>query len=108
MIFFHKTDTEKELASLKERNKKLEYLWAEAAVQHNQDFDRIVKLSRQVIALREALEFLMDMQNGPPLITWEKDWKAAMEQARKALALPTPTPPNPALAYDPNLPNPAR
>jgi hypothetical protein len=41
-------------------------------------------------ALREALENLMDWQNGPPLITYTEGWTAAMEQARAALAVRKP------------------
>jgi hypothetical protein len=37
-------------------------------------------------ALREALDNLMDWQNGPPLVTYTEGWTAAMEQARAALA----------------------
>lgn len=40
-------------------------------------------------ALADALEELMDWQNGPPLLgpKWEPGWNDAMEQARAALAL---------------------
>lgn len=40
-------------------------------------------------ALAEALEELMDWQNGPPLSTikWTTGWNAAMEKARAAMAL---------------------
>lgn len=41
-------------------------------------------LSREK-ALRKALEDLRDVQNGPPLIRWEKEWNEAMEKTRQAL-----------------------
>ena len=34
----------------------------------------------------EALQALHDVQNGPPLIKYEKDWNEAMELAQKVLA----------------------
>lgn len=36
--------------------------------------------------LREALQDLMDVQNGPPLVRDEEDWNNAMGAARKALS----------------------
>lgn len=47
---------------------------------------RANKFQAQVKLLVEALEFLMDMQNGPPLVKWEADWNKAMQQAKDALA----------------------
>lgn len=47
-------------------------------------------LSREK-ALREALEDLRDVQNGPPLIRWEKEWNEAMEKTRQALYGKEPT-----------------
>lgn len=37
-------------------------------------------------ALLEALEMLMDVQNGPPLYAWANDWNKAMATARAAIA----------------------
>lgn len=37
-------------------------------------------------ALIDALQDLMEFQNGPPLITWADKWNAAMEKARAAIA----------------------
>ena len=34
----------------------------------------------------EALQALHDVQNGPPLIKYEKDWNEAMELAQKVLS----------------------
>lgn len=36
--------------------------------------------------LAEALEALLDVQNGSPLISWEKEWDKAMEMSKQALA----------------------
>jgi hypothetical protein len=36
--------------------------------------------------LREALELLVAVQNGPPLLKYEREWNAAMEMAQRALA----------------------
>lgn len=40
------------------------------------------KLSVVLAALRN----LHDMQNGPPLVSWEKDWRAAMDEATNVLS----------------------
>ncbi len=45
----------------------------------------IVTLGQEVGRLREALECLVDEQNGPPLLGHERSWCAAMEKARAAL-----------------------
>ena len=43
--------------------------------------------------LKEALQDLMDVQNGPPLIRWEKEWNEAVKKARQALSSsPAPQP----------------
>jgi hypothetical protein len=39
--------------------------------------------------LLAALSDLMDVQNGPPLITLEKEWRAAMAAAESAIAKAT-------------------
>lgn len=46
----------------------------------------IVTLGQEVGRLREALENLLDEQNGPPLIGLAASWQAAIDQARAALA----------------------
>lgn len=38
--------------------------------------------------LRDAIEALLDHQNGCPLPSYEKGWNAAMKSARKALRIP--------------------
>ena len=48
--------------------------------------DEIERLRTQVAALCEALENLLDEQNGPPLIGSAASWQAAVDQARAALA----------------------
>lgn len=35
--------------------------------------------------LRDALEDLMDVQNGPPLIELTKDWNESMDRAGRAV-----------------------
>jgi capsule polysaccharide export protein KpsE/RkpR len=35
--------------------------------------------------LKEALEDLMSYQNGPPLVSYEKGWTAAMQKAEELL-----------------------
>jgi hypothetical protein len=45
----------------------------------------IVTLGHEVGRLREALECLVDEQNGPPLLGHERSWCAAMEKACAAL-----------------------
>ena len=45
----------------------------------------IVTLGQEVGRLREALEYLVDEQNGPPLLGHEHSWRIAMEKARAAL-----------------------
>lgn len=54
-------------------------IFAEAA-------DRIEALEAENKALREALECLVDEQNGPPLDVHAKSWCAAMDRARALLA----------------------
>lgn len=46
----------------------------------------IVTLGQEVGRLREALESLLDEQNGPPLIGSALSWQKAVDQARAALA----------------------
>ena len=55
--------------------------------------DAAVRLLRELAAerekvrvLREALENLLDEQNGAPLCTRETEWKEAMDEADAALA----------------------
>ena len=43
--------------------------------------DAVDKIER----LREALQELVDWQNGPPLVTYTDGWNKAMEKARAAL-----------------------
>lgn len=47
--------------------------------------DEIERLNAENARLREALECLIDEQNGPPLLGHERSWCAAMEKARAAL-----------------------
>jgi hypothetical protein len=42
-------------------------------------------LRATAIELREALQMLVDVQNGPTLITWKTAWDSAMNQAKAAL-----------------------
>jgi hypothetical protein len=46
----------------------------------------IITLGQEVGRLREALEYLVDEQNGPPLLGHEHSWRIAMEKACAALA----------------------
>lgn len=39
-----------------------------------------------IAELLEALESLRDWQNGPPTVTHEKQWQAAMELAERAIS----------------------
>ncbi len=39
----------------------------------------------EIVELKEALEELLDRQNGPPLIRKEKKWQAAVDKANKLL-----------------------
>lgn len=48
--------------------------------------DEIERLRAENARLREALECLIDEQNGPPLEVHAKSWCAAMDRARAALA----------------------
>lgn len=57
------------------------------ALPHLCHYCEIHSLKEKVQVLREALEFLMDMQNGPPLVTWEKEWNNAIQNAKRALAI---------------------
>ena len=45
----------------------------------------IEKLREERSRLREALQELVDWQNGPPLVTYTDGWNKAMEKARAAL-----------------------
>lgn len=51
----------------------------------------VQSLLAEVGRLREALENLLDEQNGPPLMRRQKEWEAAVAKGRAALA-PTPPP----------------
>jgi hypothetical protein len=44
------------------------------------------KPAPDVQELVEALRDLLDEQNGPPLLRYEKQWQAAVDAARAALA----------------------
>jgi hypothetical protein len=43
------------------------------------------KAIKEIERLREALQELVDWQNGPPLVTYTDGWNKAMEKARAAL-----------------------
>ncbi len=45
----------------------------------------LVRLRADVRDLRVALDDLMDIQNGPPLVTYTEAWNAAMDQARAVM-----------------------
>ena len=47
--------------------------------------DEITRLRALVADLKDALETLQDVQNGPPLITWTERWNNAMAKAKSAL-----------------------
>ena len=40
-----------------------------------------------IVQMREALEELRDVQNGPPLVAWEADWNKAINKVAAVLAL---------------------
>ena len=46
---------------------------------------RIVELESQLAEAKDALEELVDHQNGPPLPTWTPAWNRAMAKACKVL-----------------------
>jgi hypothetical protein len=48
-------------------------------------FPRLVAAAEERDRLREALEDLMEVQNGPPLLKYEAAWNAAMEKGYAAL-----------------------
>ena len=56
--------------------------------------EREVILEGRMDKMRDALETLMDWQNGPPLLgeKWETGWGNAMEQARAILEQTKPQP----------------
>jgi len=41
--------------------------------------------SEKVEKLRNALETLRDLQNGPPLVKYETEWKKCMDRVAQAL-----------------------
>lgn len=45
-------------------------------------------LRRENDLLRNALESLVDLQNGPPLLKYAEEWELAMWAARRALGRP--------------------
>lgn len=45
----------------------------------------IQRQTKTIKELREALEELVDNQNGPPLLLWQEDWNKAMRMSYKAL-----------------------
>jgi hypothetical protein len=46
----------------------------------------VARLQAIVDRLRDALQDLMDWQNGPPLITWTEKWNRAMDSMRSTQA----------------------
>ena len=52
---------------------------------HDEAADEIELLRKERDGLREALQELVDWQNGPPLVTYTDGWNKAMEKARAAL-----------------------
>lgn len=48
--------------------------------------DSVAEAADRIEALEEALQSLLDVQNGPPLLKYEDDWQSAMDAARAALA----------------------
>ena len=47
--------------------------------------EKLERRACHVVKLKEALQDLMDEQNGPPLIRHKDKWEAAMSTAREAL-----------------------
>ncbi len=47
--------------------------------------EKLERRAEHVVKLKEALQDLMDEQNGPPLIRNQASWEAAMSKAREAL-----------------------
>ena len=50
----------------------------------------VATLCSQVATLREALRYLLDEQNGPPLHRREEQWTRAYNDAESALAVTAP------------------
>ena len=61
--------------------------WNAAIVNNRLDetAHEIELLRKERDGLREALQELVDWQNGPPLVTYTDGWNKAMEKARAAL-----------------------
>jgi uncharacterized protein (DUF342 family) len=56
-------------------------------IEHARTLERELTAEREKVrVLREALENLIDEQNGAPLCTREEEWKQAMNEAEAALA----------------------
>lgn len=75
---------------LVEAKKRIEELQVEYSRIHNKLIDEEKEnydLRTKAEKLAEALENLMDVQNGPPLITYEKMWNEAMTEAKEAIKI---------------------
>lgn len=59
---------------------------ADTIVDVNMTAARAERLEADLAAAREALQALLDVQNGPPLIRDTEEWNVAMALARAALA----------------------
>ena len=46
--------------------------------------ERVLVLCKTILAMDEALEALLDEQNGPPLLGREDEWDEAVAKARAA------------------------
>jgi len=73
-------------ARLAEENAQLQCILGEAEEAARVEEVRATKAEADNARLREALQDLMDVQNGPPLVRDEEDWNKAMSSARAALS----------------------
>ena len=60
--------------------------WDSIHTCHSECQRPLCKLTRERDALLEALQALYDEQEGPPLIRRHRQWQAAMDKARAAIA----------------------
>ena len=82
-------EAEAELRRLHEENEALREANEKFGQRQEWWNERMFVLESQRDALREALQDLYDEQEGPPLVRRQKQWQAAIDKARAALAEPT-------------------
>ena len=72
-------------AEQREEIERLNLIFRERTKEWREGVDIIDEQDKTIQALRDALQGLVDVQNGPPLWKYKAEWEAAMTKAERLL-----------------------